>query len=71
MRFRFELLRELRHQHGASIHTVSRLSGIPYVNISRWERGLRHPGAKNLAKMARRYNVKMEIFFAGMITPSG
>ena len=63
MTFKYQLLRELRHQHGASIHTVSRLSGIPFVNISRWERGLRHPGAKNLAKMAKIFNVKMEVFF--------
>ncbi len=63
MRFKYELLRQLRESHGVTLNKMSRLSGIPFSNLSRWERGLRHPGAKNLARLARIYDVKMEIFF--------
>ena len=63
MIFNYRLLRQLRESHGVSLNAMSRLSGIPLSNLTRWELGQRHPGAKNLARLAKIFDVKMEIFF--------
>ena len=63
MIFKYQLLRQLRESHGVTLNAMSRLSGIPLSNLTRWELGQRHPGAKNLARLAKIFDVKMEIFF--------
>ena len=63
MRFRHELIRELRNKRGTSMTKASRKSGVSVCDMSLWESGKRQPLAKNLKQLADFFRVDMEIFF--------
>lgn len=50
------VLRNLRKQKKLSIYDVWNLTGIHFVSLSRYERGLRRPGRDTMAKLAACYD---------------
>ena len=46
-------LERKRKQNGLSIYRLSKLSGVPGVTISRWEKGKAQPPVNNYSKVLK------------------
>jgi transcriptional regulator with XRE-family HTH domain len=53
-------LRALRTQKGWTVHEAAKIAGTTPDNLSRIERGIRHPRSATLAKLAAAYGVDLE-----------
>lgn len=60
-------LRELRKQRSLSQSELGELTGLHFTNISRYERGLSHPGAETLKKLADGLGVSSDYLMAGTV----
>lgn len=64
MRFRGEVLRELRRARGDSQTTLGQRIGAHVTSISDWERGDNAPSSRHIASLARELGVPIEHFYA-------
>ena len=62
-----ERLRELRKQRSLSQSEFGELTGLHFTNISRYERGLSHPGAETLKKHVEGLGVYSDYLMAGTV----
>ena len=53
-------LRALRTQKGWTVHEAAKIIGTTPDNLSRIERGIRHPRASTLQKLANAYGIDLE-----------
>lgn len=62
MRKMYQKLYALLEKTGETPYKVSKATGISQTAFSNWKAGIARPGTKNLATLAKYFNVSMEYF---------
>lgn len=58
----YQMISELIEKSGETAYQVSKATGISQTAFSNWKSGASNPGVKNLAALAKHFNVPMEYF---------
>ncbi len=62
-------LREARNFRGLSQDQLAKMFGITAVSYSKWERGINHPNATHVVRIANFERMDISFFFVPSITP--
>lgn len=58
----YSRLCELMEKTGETAYQISKATGISQTAFSNWKAGISNPGTKNLAALAKHFDVPMEYF---------
>ncbi|WZP35688.1 transcriptional regulator [Enterococcus phage vB_Efs6_KEN16] len=58
-----KVLKRVREARGESLRELANMIGVHWSSISYWENGIKEPRVKNRVKLAKLYNIPVEILF--------
>src|SRR5690348_12094447 len=63
LRFRGELLRELRKASGMTLQEIASEVGVRKAAVSKWERDIDHPEEENILALGRHFQLPADFFY--------